>query len=131
MTNVVAHGHRLVEVFVETEAARHRAADLRDLERVRQARAVVVADRSEEDLGLVLEAPERLAVNDAVAVDRERSSRWGWLFRAIATGVRGAGRMLGEVGVLEVLGVLADAERGDGAGARKLRVGACLCGHFA
>ena len=129
--DVVAHRHRLDEVFIQTEAARHRAADLRDLERMRETRAVVVADRGQEDLRLVLEAPERLAVNDAVAVDRERRSRWGWLFGPITVSVRGAGRMLGEVGVLEVLGVLADAERGDGAGARKLRVGACLCGHFA
>src|SRR5207244_11933568 len=70
--NVVAHRHCLDEVLVETEAARHGSADLRPLERVRQARAVVAADRSEEDLRLVLEPAEGLAVDDAVAIERER-----------------------------------------------------------
>ena len=73
--DVVAHGHRLDEVLVQPERARHRAADLRDLEGVREARAVVVADRREEHLCLVLEPAERLAVDDAVAVDRERGPR--------------------------------------------------------
>ena len=46
------------------DGARH----LRDLEGVGEAGAVVVADRRQEDLGLALEAPERLAVEDAIAV---------------------------------------------------------------
>ena len=48
------------------------ARDLRDLERVRQPRAVVIAGRREEDLGLVLQPPERLAVDDAIAIALER-----------------------------------------------------------
>ena len=47
------------------------ARDLRDLERVGQAGAVVVAFRGEEDLGLVREAPERFGVEDLVAVALE------------------------------------------------------------
>ena len=49
-----------------------RPGDLRHLERVRQARPVVIAGRREEDLRLVLEPAERLAVDDAVAVALER-----------------------------------------------------------
>jgi len=41
------------------------------LERVRQTRAVVVAFGSEEDLRLMRQAPERLAVDDAVPVPLE------------------------------------------------------------
>src|SRR5439155_10971381 len=88
MPDVVAHRHRLDEVFIETKAARHRAADLRDLERVRQAGAVVVADGREEDLRLVLEPAEGLAVDDAVPIERERGSRRRRLFGASPTGVR-------------------------------------------
>ena len=35
---------------------------------MRQARPVVVASRSKEDLRLVLESPKRLAMNDAVSI---------------------------------------------------------------
>src|SRR5205823_11639330 len=72
--NVVAHRHRLDEVLVETEAARHGSADLRHLECVRQARAVVVADRSEEDLRLVLRSEERRVGKEG----RDRGARLRW-----------------------------------------------------
>ena len=71
VAEVVAERDRLGQVLVEPQRARDRARDLRDLERVRQARAVVVALGREEDLRLVREAPERLAVDDAVAVALE------------------------------------------------------------
>ena len=45
-----------------------RAANLRDFQRVRQAGAVMIAGRREKDLRLVLQTPEGLAVNDAVAI---------------------------------------------------------------
>ena len=45
------------------------------LERVREPRAVVIALGRDEDLRLVLEAPERLAVGDAVAVALERAAQ--------------------------------------------------------
>ena len=49
-----------------------RARNLRHLERVREARAVVIAGRREEDLRLVLQPAERLAVDDAIAIALER-----------------------------------------------------------
>ena len=57
---------------------------------MREARAVVVAGGREEDLGLVLETPEGLAVHDAIAVALEcrpdRVGRFGTkpALRAIA-----------------------------------------------
>ena len=45
------------------------------LERVREPRAVVIALGGDEDLRLVLEAPERLAVGDAVAIALERAAQ--------------------------------------------------------
>ena len=51
------------------------ARDLRDLERVRQPRAVVVALGRDEDLRLVLEAPEGLAVHDPADVALQRRAQ--------------------------------------------------------
>ena len=57
------------------QRARDRAAELRHFERVRQARAEQVALVVEEDLRLVDQAPERRAVDDAVAVALELVAR--------------------------------------------------------
>src|ERR1700754_3558117 len=64
---VVRERDRLDEIFVEPQVARDRSRDLRDLERVRQPRAEEIAFVIDEDLRLVLEAPERRRVNDAIA----------------------------------------------------------------
>ena len=58
------------------------------LERVRHARAVVVAGRVDEDLRLALQAPERLRVDDPVAVALER--RADGSIRVPAQRVRGS-----------------------------------------
>ena len=60
MTQIVAERDRLGQLFVQSKHLRDRARDLRDLECVREARAVVVALRREEDLRLVLQPAERL-----------------------------------------------------------------------
>ena len=72
---VVAEADRLGEVLVEAQRARDGARDPDGLERVREARAVVVALGRDEDLRLVLEAPERLAVGDAVAIALEGAAQ--------------------------------------------------------
>src|SRR6188508_1367321 len=72
MAEVVAERDRLGEVLVQPERARHSARDAARLERVREPGAVVVALRRDEDLRLVLQAPERLRVHDPVAVALER-----------------------------------------------------------
>ena len=58
---VVAERDGLGQLLVQPEHLGDAARDLRDLERVRQPRAVVIAGRREEHLGLVLQPPEGLA----------------------------------------------------------------------
>ena len=72
VAEVVAERDRFRQLLVQPQHFRDRARDLRDLERVRETRAVVVAGRREEHLRLVLQPAERLAVDDAVAVALER-----------------------------------------------------------
>src|SRR4051812_32105090 len=71
---IVAERNRLGQLLVEPQHLGDAARDLRDLERVRQARSIVVARRREKDLRLVFEPAERLAVDDAVAVALERGT---------------------------------------------------------
>ena len=66
VSEVVAEGDGLGEVLIEHERAGDGARDAGDFEGVGEAGAVVVAFRLEEDLGLVLEASEALAVDDSV-----------------------------------------------------------------
>ena len=71
VAEVVCQRDRLDEVFVQADAARDRAGQLGNLERVREARAEQVAFVIEEHLGLVDQASKRRAVDDAVAVPLE------------------------------------------------------------
>ena len=68
VAEVVAERQALGQVLVQPQGPRDRAPDLRDLQRVGEARAVVVALVVDEDLRLVLEPPEGRAVDDPVAV---------------------------------------------------------------
>ena len=61
----------LRQLLVQAQGPGHRAPDLRPLQAVGEARAVVVALVVHEDLGLVLEPAEGRAVDDAVAVALE------------------------------------------------------------
>ena len=72
VAEVVRQRDRLDEVLVDAELPGDRATDLRDLERVRQARAEEVAFVVDEDLGLVLEPAERAGMDHAIAVALER-----------------------------------------------------------
>src|SRR5438105_2018257 len=72
MPEVVPEADRFHEVLVQAQRPRDAARDAGRLEGVREAGAVVVAVRVDEDLGLVLEAAKRLRVDDAVAVALER-----------------------------------------------------------
>ncbi len=68
VAEVVREAYRLGQRFVELERARDRARDLRDLERMGQARPIQIALVVDEHLGLVDEAAERRRVHDAIAV---------------------------------------------------------------
>ena len=90
---VVAEGDGFGEVLVQAQRPRDGARDLADLQRVGEARAVVVALGRQEDLGLVLEAPERLAVDDAVAIAHETGANGVGPFLALpAAAFRAASR---------------------------------------
>ena len=67
----MAQRDRLGQRLVQAERRGQRARDLRDLQRVRQARDEVVALGVDEDLRLVLQAAERLGVEDPVTVTLE------------------------------------------------------------
>ena len=69
---VVAEPDRLDEILVQPQGARDDPGDAGRLERVRHPRAVVVAGRVDEDLRLALQPPERLGMDDPVAVALER-----------------------------------------------------------
>ena len=68
VAEVVAQRGRLHKVLIQVERPGNRPADLGDLERVRQAGRVVVAFRRNKDLALVFQPPERVCVQDPVAV---------------------------------------------------------------
>ena len=74
VTEVVREHDRLGQILVRAERARDRARDLRDLERVRESIAEVIALVSTEDLGLVLQAAEGARVQHAVAIALERGA---------------------------------------------------------
>ena len=59
VAEIVAHDDRLGERFVEAERAGHRAGDLRHLQRMRDARAVVIPFGGEKALRLAGPPPER------------------------------------------------------------------------
>ena len=68
VAQVVAVGRGLRQILIEPQPAADRPRDARDLQRVGHAGAVMVALRREEDLRLVHQPAERLAVQDAVGI---------------------------------------------------------------
>ena len=89
VAEVVPEADRLRQILVQPQRARDRARDAHGLDRVREPGAVVVALRGDEDLRLVLEAPERLRVHDAVAVALERGAQRAWLLVVVRPAPRG------------------------------------------
>ena len=91
MAEVVAEPDRLGQVLVEAERPGDRAGDPAGLQRVGEPGPVVVALGRDEDLRLVLEAAERLRVDDPVAVALERRAQRavGLLDPALAPGRTG------------------------------------------
>src|SRR3954453_5028772 len=75
VAEIMRQRQRLGEVLVEAESARDGAGDLRDFDTVGQPRAVMVALVIDEDLSLVLEAPERGRMNYAIAVALKRRAQ--------------------------------------------------------
>jgi len=81
MAQVMGQADGFGQVLVDRQGAGDGAADLGDLQRMRQAGAVVVALIVDEDLGLVLQAAEGSGVQDAVAVALEGGAVVRLVFR--------------------------------------------------
>jgi len=81
------------QVFVEPQRARHRAAELRHLQRVGQARAKQVALVVQKHLGFIYQTPKCRAVHDAVTVSLVVGARWRRRLRKTPTAR--AGRVTG------------------------------------
>ncbi len=93
MTEIVGERAGLREVLVEAERAGERPRNLRDLERVGQTGAIVVALVVDEHLGLVREPAKRGAMDDAVAIAAKivTCRAWWLIVEAAATGSRVCG----------------------------------------
>jgi hypothetical protein len=68
MPQIVPKGDGFGQIFVKGQGAGDGARDLGDFQGVSETGSVVIALRREEDLRLVLEPPERFAMNDSVAI---------------------------------------------------------------
>ena len=110
VAHVVTEADRLDEVFVQPQGPRDDAGDRSRLERVRDARPVVIALRVDEDLGLALQPSEGLRVDDPVAVALERRPDAACFFR-----LHPAARLVRADGVRRERDVL---ERADALGER-------------
>ena len=71
MPEVVSQRQSLGQILVEAKLARQRAGDLRHLQRMSQARSVMIALMEDEDLGFVLETTKSGGMDDAVAIPAE------------------------------------------------------------
>ncbi len=84
------------QFFVDAQAARQRARDLRHFQAVPSARAEQIAFMVDEDLRLVFQASERRAMDDAVAIALEFAAvlrrRFGMGAAQAARGIGGVGR---------------------------------------
>ena len=72
MAQIVRERERFGEILVETEGACDGARDLRNLQRMRQPRPVMVTLVGDKDLCLLLQTAECAGVNDPVAISLER-----------------------------------------------------------
>jgi hypothetical protein len=68
VANIVAESNRFGQIFVQPQGPRNRAGNLSDFQRMSKPRSVMIAAWLDENLGFVLQPPERLAVKDAVPI---------------------------------------------------------------
>jgi hypothetical protein len=59
------------EIFVQTQGLGNGAGNLRNLKRMGETRAIVIAVRRQENLRLMLETAKGFAVDDAVSIPLE------------------------------------------------------------
>src|SRR5690606_36362445 len=71
MAEIMDERHAFGEILVKLQGTCKCPRDLRHLDGMRQARAEMIAVRADENLGLVLQAPESCRMDDAIAVALE------------------------------------------------------------
>ena len=109
MPQVMSQRDGLGQVLVQAQGPGHRAGDLADFQGMGQAGTVMIAFRGKKDLCLLLEPPERLAVQDPVTVPLEARAKRGFRFRAGASaGILAQSRIPAESQALNGLGLFAD-----------------------
>ena len=127
MPEVVAKADRLDEILVERQRPCDRPGDLRDLKRVREPRAVMVALGRNEHLGLVHQPAESLAVDDPVTVTLERRAQAAVGLGSQARRRVGGRRERRELRPLTLLYALCEAPATGPSGCARL-AGAPACG---
>jgi hypothetical protein len=71
VAQIVRERERFSQILIETKGPGDRAGDLRDFQAMRKPRAQVIPLVADENLRLVLQTPERVGMNDTVAVALE------------------------------------------------------------
>jgi hypothetical protein len=88
MPQVMGQGNGFGQVFVQPKGSGDGAGHLGDFQSVGQPGAVVIPNGGEKNLGLMLQAAERLAVNNAIAISLEGGSQWArgfWMLTPLAS----------------------------------------------
>src|SRR5438552_4841 len=84
MAEIVGQSDGLGEVFVEAELSGDGAADLSDLQRVRQSRAMMIVCRGDEYLCFVHQASKRRRMDHTIAVALVKGPKWVRFLRVTA-----------------------------------------------
>lgn len=108
----MSEGNCLSQILIQSQRAGDGSGNLGNLKHVGQSCAIVVTTRSEKDLGFLLQAPECLAVDDAVAVALKAGADIVFLVSLCATTALAAEAGIGmEDLLLDRLSLLADGLR--------------------
>ena len=109
MPQIVPQRDGLHQVRVQAQGAGDGGPDLGHLQGVGEAGAVVIPFVDHEHLGLVLQPPERLGVDDAVPIPLELGTQLVWFHRVVPPpGAERAHRIRGQVPVFPSLQLLPD-----------------------
>ena len=111
MAQVVAQGDGLRQVLVEIQSPGNGAGYLSNLQGVGEAGDVMVAQRRDEDLGLVFEAAKSLTVDDAIPVALELGADRGRFLGDHAAPTTGGPGGVGREGLFSLLQVMANRRR--------------------
>jgi len=84
VAEIMRERHGFGEILIDAKAAGHRARDLRDLERMGEARAVMIAFMGDENLRFLFQAAEPGRMDDpvAIALKRRAGGRFSLLMEA-------------------------------------------------